>query len=611
MPDIKQIKIGNTNYDIDAKKWNGHTFSEITDLVHGVVDTYVIPITKSSTTGYSEVVESTKTQVTTTVSKLKGLVTNSPDDKFDEFGIGDIILMGATSDGSKNFDRWISNISGTGDGATITLDVLETQVATHHHTFNTPVVEISTKPSSKALTGVSVETKTSSTMAKVGTTVGSILTGAAGNVITSVKYSGDGSYDLKLATGTAAASDYGHSHTVNSHTHSVTFKPSSYVSRSIEAYTTLTSAEYTPHTHSSTTVAGTPQTDTTLTYVTGVSQSATFIKTLKDSSETTGNNTAGLTTNDITSDTLTSSSGSHSHSVSATTSESFVKTVTLAGNVITSVVLNYTAPTVKANVVTSITKEQKTAVTSATLTGQKTFVSTWSASVDANGVLSFNVTTNSVSISAPTTIISAINTITSGGQSAGSATLSKSSYIQSYTSSIVTATCNTGSAGDHQHGFSHTHTIPSHTHSYNKSVKSTDGSAIISLTSTTYSTHKHGTNVTVINAATDGSKFKYLKGGSKTSVVRDLVNTDISIASTSTSTGTSTAYIKISGTITHPGLTVTSRALGITSITPAVNSGETPIKSITFTSSNFLTDVTLTTSTREDKTSTNKGGKPS
>jgi hypothetical protein len=505
MPDIKQIKIGNTNYDIDAKKWDGHSFSEITDLVHGVVDTYVIPTTKSSTTGYSEVVSATTAQVTTTVSKLKGLVTNSPDDKFDEFGVGDIILMGATSDGSKNFDRWISNISGTGDSATITLDVLETQVATHHHTFDTPVVEISSKPSSKALTGVNITTKTTSTMATVGTTIGSILTGASGNVITSVKYSGDGSYDLDLVAGTTA--DYGHSHTVNSHTHSVTFKPSSYVSRSIEAYTTLTSAEYTPHTHTSTTVAATPVTDTTLTYVTGVSASATFIKTLTDSNQTTGNNTQGLTTNDIASDVLTASSGSHSHSVTAKTSENFVKTVDLAGNVITSVVLNYTAPTVKANVVTSITKVSKTAVTSATLTGQKTFVSTWSASVDNSGVLSFNVTTNSIGLSAPTTTISAINTITSGEQSAGSATLSKTSYIQSYTSSIVTATCDTGFAGSHQHGFSHTHSIPSHTHSYKKSVKSTDGTAITSLTSTTYTTHKHGNNVTVINAAIDESKF--------------------------------------------------------------------------------------------------------
>ena len=90
---IRQVKVSNDLFDIHAKtadyattagsaesaeKWDGHTFSEVENLIHGVVDTYVIPETKSSSTGYGTVVGATTTQVSTTVGTLKGLVSNPP-----------------------------------------------------------------------------------------------------------------------------------------------------------------------------------------------------------------------------------------------------------------------------------------------------------------------------------------------------------------------------------------------------------------------------------------------------------------------------------------------------------------------------------------------------
>ena len=231
---IKQIKASDDKiYEIDAKKWDGHSFDEVTDLVHGVVDTYVIPAQSSNKTAdYIAIVESSDAQVSTTVSQL-GALTGTPDDKWDKFGVGDIILMGATSDGVKNFDRWISSVSGTDGSATITLDVLETQVAAHHHTIDIPVATVSrTLTSAKALTSAS-PTSTTANVAKAGTTVRNMLTGESGKVLTNVEYSDGGSYSLKIATG--ASSDYGHKHTVDAHSHTAPFKPSTYVRRTLNA----------------------------------------------------------------------------------------------------------------------------------------------------------------------------------------------------------------------------------------------------------------------------------------------------------------------------------------------------------------------------------------
>ena len=261
---------------------------------------------------------------------------------------------------------------------------------------------------------------------------------------------------------------------------------------------------------------------------------------------------------------------------------------------------------------TSVTKVSKTAVTSATLTGTTTFMSTWTASVDSSGILSFTNTTATVGISAPTTTISGINTITSGAQDKGSASFSFTSGTQTYTSGTLTVSGSATSAGAHQHGFSHTHAIPSHTHSiashthtYNKSVADGTGSAITSLKTASHTPHTH-TNTTVAGAHVDGSVIKIINGGSATAVVRDLKNTDQSFTTTSTAPDTSTVYAKVSGTITQPGLTLTKRTFGNTSITPAVDSGEKAIKSISYGSSNFLTGVTITTTS--GKSGKNIGG---
>lgn len=599
---IKKIKASDgVTYEIDAKKWDGHSFTEITDLVHGVVDTYVIPAQSSDKTAdYIAIVESSDAQVSTTVSQL-GNLTGTPDNNWDKFGVGDIILMGATSDGVKNFDRWISSISGTGGSASITLDVLETQVAAHHHTIDIPVATVSrTLTSAKALTSAS-PTSTTANVAKAGTTVSNVLTGESGKVLTNVEYGDNGSYSLKIETG--SSSDYGHKHTVDAHSHTATFKPSTYVSRTLNAYYSLASTSYTPHTHTNVNVAGTPTNSLTKTYVTGLSTSANFIKTLKDSAQTTGANTDGLVTDDIAANVVTSSAGAHTHSVSATTTEDAIKTVVLQKNVVTSVNHSYSAPSVAGTVVTGVTSELKTAL--ATVNVTTSVINT--ATVDSNGILSFGMVIPSVSTT--TVKISGIKTVSTGTQTPGSASFSFTSGSQTYTSGKLTATCTTGSSGAHTHGFSHTHAISSHTHSYNKSVVSASENAITSLATDTLSTHTHNTNVSAAGAHEDGTAINIVTGGSATSVVRELKNTDQTITSATASPGTNIVYGKITGTITHPGLSLTQRSFGNASITSAVDTGEKAIKTITFgSSSNFVTGVTITTTSSSIKTSPNKGG---
>ena len=117
--------------------------------------------------------------------------------------------------------------------------------------------------------------------------------------------------------------------------------------------------------------------------------------------------------------------------------------------------------------------------------------------------------------------------------------------------------------------------------------------------------HTH-TNVSVAGAHVDGSAIKIVDGGSSASVVRELKNTDVTLTCASSSSSTNTVYAKVGGTITFPGITVGYKSLGVTSITPAVDSGEKAIKSISYGSTNFLTGVTITTTS--GKTSKNIGG---
>ena len=603
---IKKIRTAAGDHLIDATYLGGHTFDQIQGMVHGVIDTYVIPVSNSTQPGYGTVVDSEDNELTTKKSILNGLVT--PANASGTYKLGDVILIGASSDGTKKFDRWVSAV----DGDNVTLSVLETKVAKHHHTLGV------TTPKEKALTGAT-PTLTTNAIPKVGTAV-TVLTGTSGEVITSVSLSG-GSNTLTIATATSA-DGVGHSHTVNSHNHTVKFTPSTLVSKTVSAYTSLTSANYTPHTHTNVTVAGIPTNASKITYATGAGSTDSFIKTLTDSSAvntgdralTTNVNVDGLSTSTqastdtVGSTVLTLSSGSHTHTVTTTTTESVITSVSLAGNVITSAKLNYTAPTVQASVITSVTYTSTRAVSSVNLTGTKTFFS--SCSVDTAGVLSFE--TGTVAVSYDTTYVVTTVHPTTKSQSAGSTSLSVSSVSQNYTSDVVSASGSAASAGAHQHGFSHTHAIPAHTHgvaahnhTYVKTVASTTGNAYTSLTTASYTPHTH-TNATVADAHVNGTAIKYITGGSTTSVVGNLKDVEQSYTSTNSAPGTDTKYYKLSGDITFPGLTLGKKTLSTTTVTPAVAGDEKPIKSITYTSSNnFVTGVTVNNG---GKTSTNIGG---
>lgn len=280
---IKKIKTSAGEHDIDAKYLGGYTFEQIRGMVQGVAGTYVIGTSKSSENGYDDVVKSTSNTVTTTKSILNTLTGTT-----ESYKLGDIILMEEVSDGVKVFDRWVSLV----DGDNITLAVLETQVALHHH-------EVSSSKST-AITGVT-PTSTTNTMATVGNNV-DVVSSGAGSVVTSVSFDDTAGYDLEISVGTET-DGVGHSHTVESHDHSVSIIPSDFVTETASAYTTLTTSTYTPHTHTTVNVAGVQSDGTDITYVTG-GETETFIKSLTDSEQTTGNtvlttgvNTDGLNTN--------------------------------------------------------------------------------------------------------------------------------------------------------------------------------------------------------------------------------------------------------------------------------------------------------------------------
>lgn len=568
---IKQIQTSAGTHDIDAKYWDGHSFSEIEGFVHGVVNTYVIPAqTENKTADYKAIVESADAQVTTTASKLGALV-GVPDGEWDKFGVGDIVLMGATSDGTSNFDRWISYVDPANEN--ITLDVLETQVAAHHHTIAI------TTTSGKALTGVSGNPTTVS-LTSVGSAV-TVLTSATGTFVTSVSHDENGKDDLVLSSSSASGSVVSHSHTVTSHSHS--FTPTSLVSQTASAYTSLTSAKHNIHSHTVVSAAGKWSNETAFNVATGVSTSDTFIKNLTDSSsQTTGTNTAGLTAKANTAalstsaqastDTIgevvkTTSAGSHTHTVTTTTTSNVVTGVSVAASVVTSV--NYTKPTVEASVVTS-----------AYLT------------VNESGVLS---------LSAPR-----------ASQSAGS--LSAPRSAQSYTSAKVEATGSAASAGAHQHGFSHTHAIPSHTHSidghthtYVKTIASETGNAVTSLSTSSYTPHTHSANISAASTATDSTEVNIVTGGSQTAVVRTLKSSSFSTETSSPTTDTK--YVALVGEITFPGIKVTTSSVSTSTsdITPAVAGTQKAISAISFTSANFIKTVT---SGSAIKTTKNIGGNP-
>lgn len=579
---IRQIKTSDSVvYTIDAPLWEGRRFSEIESMIHGVVDTYVIPAQTDGTEDYKAVVESAKAQVSISTDGLNTLTSSN---KNNTYKVGDVILMGATSDGTNNFDRWVSKV----EGDTIYLDVLETQVATHHHTIGVSY------SNSNALTGISTSSNTTYDIATVGSTVEKVLTGESGSYVTSIDYSDKEADivtledDLAIATATSE-NGVGHKHSIAAHSHSVKFKPSSMVSQNVSAYTSLTSANYTPHKHSVVSVAGAFESDSSsaFTYVYDKESTDSFIKTLTDASSTTdtggatpdtnevGLETTTQTSTDVVGDIVkTQSAGGHTHTATTTVTTSVVVSATVQSSVMTSVSWSITKPTVQASVVTS-----------------------WVATVESEtGILSFEAPRAS--------------------QSAGSTTIKASRASQSRTYGTPTITTTISEDGAHQHGFSHTHTIAdhkhtvdSHTHTYYKTVASATGSAITALSTATYTPHKH-TNISAAGVQTDDSEaaITYVTGGDTTEVVQNMKNTEQSctVENNTAALETDTKYYKITGEVKFPGLTVGTKTIGNTSITPAVDTGETAIRSITFTSSNFITGVSLVSG--ENKTSPNIGG---
>ena len=604
---IKKIKVGSEQYAIDAAKLNGKSYEDLVALVQGAIGTFVIPVSNEEVSGYNDVVNSTESVITTTKSILNAL-TNSTD----VYKVGDIILMEAESlDGTKVFDRWVSAV-GTGDDPTITLAVLETQVAKHHHTITSTTGDV--------VTGVT-ETATTNAIPTVGAPV-TVLTGETGDVITSVEYDETGDYNFELSSEEGEGS-VGHSHTVDAHSHSVSLTPSDLVNETIDAYTELTTDTLSLHTHTTTTVAGAHSDAAALTFATGGGSTETFVKTLKDSQSTTGeeslttdSNADGLTTSaqkgdDTVGDVVkTTTTGSHTHSVSGESTSDVVTGVTLADTVVTSVDFTYVAPTVQATVATGVTSTTADVISTVDVTPTSAnFVNGWS--VDDEGVLSLTGADALTGVTANTTTATVLNSVTAttASQTAGSASLEKTTASQSSTSGKVSFACTTDAAGDHAHGFSHTHAIPAHTHSivahshtYNKSVTDATGIAYTSLTTDSYVPHTH-TNATVIADMTDGSEVTFVNGGSKATVVKDLKATAQTFTTTSDSANTDTKYVKISGNITFPGLTLGKKTLSTTTVTPAVAGTEKALASISVTTDKFVKTVS-------DKTSVNIGGEP-
>ena len=721
MANIKKINIDGTTYDIEAVSFGGRSSADWENMIHGVVDTYVIQTAKSSASGYAGIVNSASATVTTTKAVLDTLVNNKPSGTgTDTYKVGDIILMEATSDGTKVFDRWISSVDASGN---ISLAVLETQVATHYHEI-TPSI-------SKALTSATATYNTEG-IAKVGSDK-TVVTGVSGTpvVVTSVTGGGSVTHDLTLAS--TSSGGLGHSHTVNSHSHSVTLGDTALVSTRANAYTSLTSVNTTLHGHNdNVTVAGSTTGATSSKVITGGGTTA-VMTSLKDETNTTSSNTAGLTTannttgtttgtntagvtakanttalstkgtalttdantaalatnsnttavstkgtslttksntaalatsvqvsSNTTGTTNTADAGSHTHSVSATTTENVIKTVTVATKVLTGGTFSAgTLPTVQGTVVKSVGSVSKTVMTGATLNNNAFTFTSHSVSGE---VLYFASKSQTVGITPTTTTISAISSLSTGTQSEGSLpTLSFTSATQSFTSGKVTATCTTGSGGTHSHGFAHTHTIEahthgidshshtieahthgiashthgiashlhtidshthgidghthsvsahnhtiaSHTHTYAKSVKNGTANAYTSLTSVNTTLHAHNADVTTAGGMKDNSTSKVITGGGTTSVIAKL-KADAAYATDSKTPVTDTKYYKLTGSITHPGYTITTASLSNLIATGTVKQAAAAttsvVKSITTASASFVSNVT--------KTGVNKGGSP-
>ena len=624
---IRQINAADGVYDISAKYLTDtseknhtyadihgeiqHVYEELLELSHSGIETYVIPVQGGQQTGiYKKIVHSESSTINTTTSELNSLISNVK-----EYKVGDIILMEETSDGTKVFDRWISAINGDD----ITLTVLETQVAKHHHTINVSTL------TSTALTNVSKITPTSSPMATVGSVV-SVVTGATitnntGDVVSSVDYRTNGSYTFGIITANSSDTDaFKHSHTVKEHSHTVSV-PQTVVSENITVISSLSSTTKNIHTHSSNIlVAGSILDNNSVTYVTGVATSDLFIKTLTDDSSsntfetslTTQVNSSGLVTSTQTStDTIgdivkTTSDGNHTHTASVYTGSSVVTSVNIAPVVVTSI--DYNGGSVQSNVVTSVVTDNIMVVTSYEDAEKSQFMT--KCSVDASGILSFGLgdaVTSAITVTASKNV-NVIKTVNSGNQVI--ATLNISSFTQNTESNNVSLTVAINESGSHNHGFSHTHSIVSHTHDiaghthgYIKTVVSEKEHAIKTLSTTSHSIHTHASNIEVASVPSADS-FTYVYDGDNATVVKTLTSIDKSYNTSNSTSTTDDIYSKISGNIVFPELSIGYKNFEKKSVIPAVDSGENPITNITFVSSNFVTTVT----SGDIKTTPNTGG---
>ena len=605
---IKKINTGTSTYEIDAAYLGNRSAADWEKMIHGAIDTYVIPTSKNTettATAYGKIVGKTDSTITLTQAELKSLVTPA-----NEFKVGDVILLEAPStDSTFMFDRWISAIDGTSDTSNITLAILETHVQTHHHTI--------TDNKSNAVTGVTTEQ--TETLAKVGTAV-TVVTGVSGtpSVMTGVAYSGTGSHSIAVATGTST-DGVGHSHSISDHSHTIT--PTTLVSENVGAYTSLSTSTFTQHSHGTTSVAGAHKNSGAITYATGVSSvSGTYVVDLKETSTNTGGqslttksnaaaNTSSLTVDSTTAidNAKTSSAGAHTHTVSTTTTENVVKTVTLASKVATGVSKVTNNTTVAANVVTSVSYASQKVLTGHNITSAN-FLN--AATVDSNGVLSFGSTKAITGHTLTSTNVNVVKSVTSTTQSTAAPTITLTTADQSSSSGTVTASGSAASAGGHQHGFNHIHAIPTHTHSINshthtyaKTSVSSTGTPTVTLSTSSYTPHTH-TSVTVVGSTTnDSNPTTYVYGGAKTTVVKTLKSS--AEATTSKGLTTDTKYYKVTGKITLPALKPTTENLSTMLSTKSINpadTGEKAIKSVTPQTSQFVTDVV-------DKTSENKPGK--
>lgn len=614
---IRQIKdSNNVVYTIDAPLWEGHRFSEVQSMVHGVVDTYVIPAQSNAADGsdYKKVVETSDAQVSIAKNKLNTLTSTT-----NAYKVGDIILMGATSDGKVNFDRWVSKVSGTGDSAIVYLDVLETQVATHHHTISTSSAKALTSVTPSATT-INMATTGANTTVVTGKNAADVTSGW--DFLTSVSYADDDEIEFTTSS-TSSSTNVGHAHTVNSHNHSVTIGNSNLVSSRVSAYTSLTSVNRTLHDHNTdATVAGSTTNDSTPTTIVTGGGKTTVITSLTDSEQTTGenaagsrtlNNNAGLTTVAQTSDDAigdivnTKSAGSHSHTLSSAETANVITSATVAAKVITNVTAT-NKTSVASNVVTGVTYVSTKVATGAAVGSTTSAKFLNNVSVDGSGVLSFggdNALTG-VTVTYTSTYIGSVTSHSTATQSAAAPTLTLSSVSQSVSYGKVVVSGTISESGSHSHGFSHTHKIaahthavPVHTHTYNKSIQNNTIDAYTSLTSVNRTLHSHADNATVAGSTkNDASPTKIITGGSQTSVIETLV-ANKAFSTTSSRPTTDTQYYDID--IKYPGLTFKGKQFATKTITEASATTVKPIVSIGSSSADFINSVS-------EKTSKNNGG---